>query len=102
MKLTIGKDIAGAFRVAAMVTGLLMILPGCLNAQEIAPSPGQRVVLITGSTGGLGRETAKALANQGDHVIVHGRNVERGKALVAEITANRKGSARFYQADFGI
>jgi NAD(P)-dependent dehydrogenase (short-subunit alcohol dehydrogenase family) len=58
------------------------------------------VVLVTGSTGGLGRETAKALARQGDHVIIHGRNVERGEELVAEITAESNGSARFYRADF--
>jgi len=60
----------------------------------------QRIVLVTGSTGGLGRETARALARQGDHVIVHGRNAERGEALIAEIEAEGKGSARFYQADF--
>ena len=39
--------------------------------------PEQRVVLVTGSTGGLGRETAIALTSQGDHVIVHGRNIVR-------------------------
>ena len=64
------------------------------------PIPGQRVVLVTGSTGGLGREAAKMLALQGDHVIIHGRNVERGEELVAEITAEGNGSARFYRADF--
>jgi NAD(P)-dependent dehydrogenase (short-subunit alcohol dehydrogenase family) len=33
-------------------------------------------------------------------VIVHGRSAERGHALVAEIAAAGKGSARFYRADF--
>ncbi|HSN71908.1 MAG TPA: SDR family NAD(P)-dependent oxidoreductase [Steroidobacteraceae bacterium] len=70
------------------------------TAAEVAPMEGQRVVLVTGSTGGLGRETARALARQGDHVIVHGRDAERGEALVAEINAEAKGSARFYRADF--
>jgi NAD(P)-dependent dehydrogenase (short-subunit alcohol dehydrogenase family) len=70
-------------------------------ARDSAPSSGQRVVLITGSTGGLGRETARALARQGDHVIIHGRNEERGKGLVSEIEAEVRGSARFYRADFG-
>jgi len=60
-----------------------------------------RIVLITGSTDGLGRELARALAAGGDQVIVHGRNRERGEALVAEINAAGPGSARFYAADFG-
>jgi NAD(P)-dependent dehydrogenase (short-subunit alcohol dehydrogenase family) len=33
-------------------------------------------------------------------VIVHGRNAERGQAVVDEIKAAGKGSARFYAADF--
>jgi NAD(P)-dependent dehydrogenase (short-subunit alcohol dehydrogenase family) len=77
-----------------------MISTAHVYAGETAPQPGQRVVLITGSTGGLGRETARALASAGDHVIIHGRNEDRGRALVAQITAEGKGSARFYRADF--
>lgn len=79
----------------------IMIGSSTLHALDSAPLPGQRIVLITGSTGGLGRETARALARQGDHVIIHGRDVERGRALVAEIEADGNGSARFYPADFG-
>jgi NAD(P)-dependent dehydrogenase (short-subunit alcohol dehydrogenase family) len=60
----------------------------------------QRVVLVTGSTDGLGREVARRLAAQGAHVIVHGRNAERGQALVQEIAAAGRGAARFYGADF--
>ena len=56
-----------------------------------APLEGQRVVLVTGSTGGLGREVARKLAAGGDHVIVHGRDVERGSALVTEIEGQGKG-----------
>jgi NAD(P)-dependent dehydrogenase (short-subunit alcohol dehydrogenase family) len=58
------------------------------------------VVLITGSTDGLGREVARRLAADGAHVIVHGRNRERGEALVREIEATGVGSAAFYAADF--
>ncbi|CAN5719468.1 SDR family oxidoreductase [soil metagenome] len=59
-----------------------------------------QIVLITGSTDGLGREVALRLAATGAHVIVHGRNVERGRAVVAEIEADGKGSASFHAADF--
>ncbi len=70
------------------------------NAQSPArPGPGQQVVLVTGSTGGLGREVARRLASAGAHVIVHGRNRERGTSVVEEIEREGQGSARFYSAD---
>lgn len=91
----------------------LPIIPLLTLAALAAWSPGSRVqgtagplsydgktALVTGSTDGLGRELALALAADGAHVIVHGRNAERGQAVVAEITATGKGSARFYAADF--
>lgn len=81
--------------------------PRAALAQDVAGrQPGDapdsaRVVLVTGSTSGLGREVARRLAARGDHVIVHGRDVERGTSLVAEIRASGQGSTRFYRADFG-
>lgn len=59
-----------------------------------------KVVMVTGSTDGLGREVALRSAALGANVIVHGRNQERGKAVVSEIAKAGKGSARFYAADF--
>jgi len=59
-----------------------------------------RNILVTGSTSGLGREVARSLVDAGDHVIIHGRNKERGEALVAQLNAKRAGSARFFAADF--
>jgi NAD(P)-dependent dehydrogenase (short-subunit alcohol dehydrogenase family) len=64
-----------------------------------APNADQQIVLITGSTDGLGRELALRLGTEGAHVIVHGRNRERGAAVVEEIALG-PGSARFYAADF--
>ena len=58
-----------------------------------------KVVMVTGSTDGLGREVAIRSAALGANVIVHGRNQERGKAVVGEITKAGKGGARFYAAD---
>ncbi len=63
------------------------------------PAPAQQVVLVTGSTSGLGREVALRLGAGGAHVIVHGRNRERGMDVVEEINRG-PGSARFYRADF--
>jgi NAD(P)-dependent dehydrogenase (short-subunit alcohol dehydrogenase family) len=59
-----------------------------------------KTALVTGSTDGLGRELALALAADGAHVIVHGRNTERGAAVVKEITDAGTGSATFVAADF--
>lgn len=70
------------------------------SAAAQTPRAGQRVVLVTGSTSGLGREVARRLAATGAHVIVHGRDRERGLELVREIERQGVGSARFYRADF--
>ncbi|MXW55938.1 MAG: SDR family NAD(P)-dependent oxidoreductase [Gemmatimonadales bacterium] len=64
------------------------------------PAAGQNVTLVTGATSGLGRELALRLGARGDHVIVHGRNEERGAEVVDAINAAGPGSARFYRADF--
>ena len=37
----------------------------------------QKTILITGSTDGIGLETAKMLVSQGQHVLLHGRNLEK-------------------------
>lgn len=55
-------------------------------------------VLITGSTDGLGRLVARRLANAGAHVLLHGRNRERGEALLKQIGGAAAGHA-FFQAD---
>jgi NAD(P)-dependent dehydrogenase (short-subunit alcohol dehydrogenase family) len=54
--------------------------------------------LITGGTSGIGRATANKLAQLGIHVIVVGRNVERGEKTVAEIRA-AGGEADFLLSD---
>jgi len=54
--------------------------------------------LITGGTSGIGRATAKKLAQMGIHVVVVGRNVERGKMTVDEIRAGG-GNADFISSD---
>jgi NAD(P)-dependent dehydrogenase (short-subunit alcohol dehydrogenase family) len=44
---------------------------------------GGKAILVTGSTDGIGRATAIALARMGHRVIVHGRDPGRGKAALA-------------------
>ena len=59
----------------------------------------EKIVLVTGSTDGLGRAVAIQLGTLGATVLVHGRNAERGAATVRDVeTAG--GHAAFYQADF--
>jgi NAD(P)-dependent dehydrogenase (short-subunit alcohol dehydrogenase family) len=60
---------------------------------------GGKTVMITGSTDGVGRAVAERLAAGGAHVLVHGRNRERGESLVAAIAASGKGKATLYLAD---
>src|SRR5256885_13380499 len=54
--------------------------------------------LITGGTSGIGRAAANKLAQLGIHVIVIGRNAERGEKTVAEIRATG-GKADFLSSD---
>ena len=79
---------------------------GLDRGQEPAPAPapvlGQRLrhktALITGSTSNIGQAIAEAFAAEGAHVIVSGRNAERGAEVVAGIRA-AGGRADFVAAD---
>jgi NAD(P)-dependent dehydrogenase (short-subunit alcohol dehydrogenase family) len=55
-------------------------------------------VLITGSTAGIGAETARVIADVGGAVVVSGRDATRGAEVVDDIRA-RGGAARFVAAD---
>ncbi|MGW1989026.1 SDR family NAD(P)-dependent oxidoreductase [Embleya sp. NPDC001921] len=47
--------------------------------------PTGRTFVITGGTSGLGRESARALAAAGAHVVVTARDADKGRAAVAEL-----------------
>jgi NAD(P)-dependent dehydrogenase (short-subunit alcohol dehydrogenase family) len=60
-----------------------------------------QVILVTGSTDGIGKQTAIRLAQMGATVLLHGRNEEKCISVMKEIykcTGNDK--LRYYLADF--
>ncbi|WP_327177944.1 SDR family oxidoreductase [Streptomyces sp. NBC_01335] len=58
----------------------------------------KRTALVTGATSNIGRAIALALGAEGAHVVVSGRDGERGERVVAEIRA-AGGRADFVAAD---
>ncbi|GAB3607073.1 SDR family oxidoreductase [Conyzicola nivalis] len=57
-----------------------------------------KTALVTGSTSGIGRTTAELLAERGAHVILSGRNADRGAAAVQSIV-EAGGKADFVAVD---
>jgi NAD(P)-dependent dehydrogenase (short-subunit alcohol dehydrogenase family) len=58
-----------------------------------------KVALITGSTDGVGRLVAERLGETGVHVLVHGRNRDRGEQTVSAIKESGS-TAEFLAANF--
>jgi len=60
------------------------------TASEVAEGIDLRgkVALVTGGSSGIGRETARVLAERGAHVILTARDLSKGEAVAAEIRAS--------------
>ncbi len=59
------------------------------------------VVLITGSTDGLGKLVARHLAERRATVLLHGRDTEKGRAVLNELSRiSGNGTMRYYNADY--
>ena len=61
----------------------------------------QRTIVITGATDGLGKGLATELAPTGARLILHGRNEEKGQALLEELTPQATGELEWRRADLG-
>jgi NAD(P)-dependent dehydrogenase (short-subunit alcohol dehydrogenase family) len=60
----------------------------------------QRTIVITGATDGLGKGLAKELAPTGTRLILHGRNEEKGEALLDELRPVATGELEWRLAHF--
>jgi NAD(P)-dependent dehydrogenase (short-subunit alcohol dehydrogenase family) len=60
----------------------------------MSTSSGRRVIVVTGASSGIGRATALAVAERGDHVAVVGRHPQRTRAVAADA------GGEAYVADF--
>ena len=102
--------VGGAVALASLIprSGHTLLITAQGDAPTSSPSGGGtlpkplegKTALVTGSTDGLGKAVALKLAEMGATVLVHGRNEERGAALVETIKKQTPGCAMFYRADF--
>ena len=59
-----------------------------------------KVALITGSTSGIGKATAKLFAQHGAKVVITGRRADWGERAIQEVTESG-GEARYFACDLG-
>lgn len=60
-----------------------------------------KVAVVTGSTSGIGESVARLFAHEGAHVVITGRNLDRGRAVAEKIRA-AGGDVVFVPADITI
>jgi len=63
----------------------------------------RKIILVTGASSGIGRQTALALAKQGHKVILHGRDPQKTRRVCAQIKLDVPGAdVDFYTADLSL
>jgi len=69
---------------------------------EDMPDQSGKVAVVTGANGGLGLESAKALAGKGAHVVMAARNQEKAQAAYDQIkAAHPNASLQIVELDLG-
>ena len=53
-----------------------------------------KVMLVTGSSSGIGAETVRALHATGAHIFMQVRDMEKGKAVMKDILASSEGTGK--------
>lgn len=59
----------------------------------------KKTIVIIGGTGGIGHATAKALAKLGNDIIFQGRDAEKGRKIVGELSKINGSTAKFIAAN---
>lgn len=59
----------------------------------------KKTILITGSTDGIGFQTAKRLVNEGHNVLIHGRNPQKVQSVFEELSSLNSGKIDSFVAD---
>src|SRR6202521_5005700 len=67
------------------------------STQAEIPSQLGRTAVVTGATGGLGYETALALATAGSEVILTGRDDRKGQSAIEKISREVTGAKVSYE-----
>lgn len=62
---------------------------------------GGKLALVTGGSGGLGRETARALASKGARVVITARDLAKGEASVRAIRDSTGGQVEMEELELG-
>lgn len=81
-----------AFRVVTinLLVVFTSLLSGVMLRTGVQALSIQRTALVTGATDGIGLTTAKNLAAQGIHVLIHGRDEKKIQSAVEKVMAFQK------------